>query len=223
MPVLRENAPRAKCARVTALTAHPHQPDSQFIRTRETIHAPRHRQKQRFPRPAGPSRRRQGPRWGRQGPREGARAARARRGDRRRSSPSADLPERATVTHASGVPMPGSPTAQNHSARSLIRVIESLTPASAMAMTAHRAATLAMRRGLAAIGLFLLVRHAETAIVRKVRSCQVSVRERTRDGEKRPFKPRGDRPNFSRDDRPPRRDRRRRCPPGGAFFRSEVQ
>lgn len=28
-----------------------------------------------------------------------------------------------------------------------------------------------------------------------------------RDGEKRPFKPRGDRPNFSRDDRPPRRDR----------------
>jgi 23S rRNA pseudouridine2605 synthase len=28
-----------------------------------------------------------------------------------------------------------------------------------------------------------------------------------RDGEKRPFKPRGERPNFSRDDRPPRRDR----------------
>ena len=27
-----------------------------------------------------------------------------------------------------------------------------------------------------------------------------------RDGEKRPFKPRGDRPNFNRDDRPPRRD-----------------
>jgi 23S rRNA pseudouridine2605 synthase len=36
-----------------------------------------------------------------------------------------------------------------------------------------------------------------------------------RDGEKRPFKPRGDRPNFSRDDRPPRRDRDAR--PAGRF------
>jgi 23S rRNA pseudouridine2605 synthase len=38
-----------------------------------------------------------------------------------------------------------------------------------------------------------------------------------RDGEKRPFKPRGDRPNFNRDDRPPRRDRGDDARPAGRF------
>ena len=42
-------------------------------------------------------------------------------------------------------------------------------------------------------------------------------------GDKRPFKPRGDRPNFNRDDRPPRRDRDPRdrddARPAGRFFR----
>uniref|UniRef100_UPI003F6700B7 hypothetical protein n=1 Tax=Morganella morganii TaxID=582 RepID=UPI003F6700B7 len=38
-----------------------------------------------------------------------------------------------------------------------------------------------------------------------------------RDGEKRPFKPRGDRPSFSRDDRPPRRSDRDESRPAGRF------
>ena len=53
---------------------------------------------------------------------------------------------------ASGVPMPGNPTARNRLARSLIRVRASPTPASAMAMTVRRAGILATRRARAAIG-----------------------------------------------------------------------
>jgi 23S rRNA pseudouridine2605 synthase len=42
---------------------------------------------------------------------------------------------------------------------------------------------------------------------RPARGPRKDFRSRDDGGEKRPFKPRGDRPNFSRDDRPPRRDR----------------
>ena len=110
----------------------------------------------------------------RQGP--VARAARARRGGRRRNSPSAGLPARATAT-ASGVPMPGSPTARNRLARSLIRARESPTPASATAMIVRRAGTLATRRA----------RAAGSAV------CAAIVRHAVSDGEKRSFKPREDR------------------------------
>ena len=102
-----------------------------------------------------------------------ARAAPGRRGGRRRSSPSAGLPARVKAT-ASGVPMPGSPTARNRSARSLIPAIESLTPANATAMTVRRAGTLAMHRVRAATGHLPAVRHAVTT-VKSVRSSRVKI------------------------------------------------
>ena len=80
--------------------------------------------------------------------RQGRAAARAVPGAARgpeKNSPSAALPARAKAT-ASGVPMPGSPTARNRSARSPIPAIESPMPASATATTVRRAGILAMRR-----------------------------------------------------------------------------
>ena len=102
-----------------------------------------------------------------------AKAAPGRRGGRRRSSPSAGLPARVKAT-ASGVPMPGSPTARNHSARSLIPVIESLMPANATAMTVRRAGTLATHRVRAATGHLPAVRHAVT-MVKSVRSSRAKI------------------------------------------------
>ena len=102
-----------------------------------------------------------------------ARAAPGRRGGRRRSSPSAGLPARVKAT-ASGVPMPGSPTARSRLARSPIPAIESLTPASATAMTVRRAGTLATHRVRAATGHLPAVRHAVT-MVKSVRSSRVKI------------------------------------------------
>ena len=96
-----------------------------------------------------------------------------RRGVRRRNSPSAGLPERVKAT-ASGVPMPGSPTARSRLARSLIPAVENLTPASATATIVRRAGTLATHRARAAIGRLLAVRHAVT-MVKSVRSSRVKI------------------------------------------------
>ena len=54
----------------------------------------------------------------------------------------------------------------------------------------------------AVTGHLLPVRHAVTT-VKSVRSSRAKIVA----GDKRPYTPRGDRPNFNRDDRPPRRDR----------------
>ena len=70
--------------------------------------------------------------------------------------------------------MPGSPTARSRLARSRIPAIESLTPASATAMTVRRAGTLAMRRVRAATGRSPAVRHAVT-MVKSVRSSRAKI------------------------------------------------
>ena len=70
--------------------------------------------------------------------------------------------------------MPGSPTARNRLARSLIPVAENLTPASATAMIVRRAGTLATRRARAAIGRLPAVRHAVT-MVKSVRSSRAKI------------------------------------------------
>ena len=70
--------------------------------------------------------------------------------------------------------MPGSPTARNRLARSLIPAVESLTPASATAMIVRRAGILATRRARAAIGRLLAVRHAVT-MVKSVRSSRAKI------------------------------------------------
>src|SRR3954469_4120344 len=142
------------------MTAHPHKPDSQFhlyprdhscpaIATKTTI-----------------------PAAGATAP-AAAKAAQELPGVPRRSSPSAGLPERVKAT-ASGVPMPGSPTARSHLARSLIQVIESLMPVNATAMTVRRAGTLAMHRVRAATGRLPAVRHAVT-MAKSVRSSRVKI------------------------------------------------
>ena len=108
----------------------------------------------------------------------------ARRGGRKRSSPSAALPARAKVA-ASGGPMPQSRTAPSHMTRSLM-------PASAMAMPVRHAAISAMRPPR-------FNREDRPAGDRPDRASQ-GIRSRPdRDGEKRAFKPRGDRPR--REDR----------------------
>ena len=146
----------------------------------------------------------------------------AAHGVRRRNSPSAGLPARATVTSAtaSGVPMPGSPTARSRSARSLIPAVENRTPASATAMAiVRRAGILAMRR---------VPRGDRPFAGRPPRGDDgekrsFKPREDRGGGDKRPYTPRGDRPNFNRDDRPPRgiaATMRRR--PAATFFRQEI-
>ena len=151
-----------------------------------------------------------------------ARAAPGRRGGRRRSSPSAGLPARVKAT-ASGVPMPGSPTARNRSARSLIPVAESLTPASATAMTVRRAGTLATRRVRAAIGRLLAVRHAVT-MVKSVRSSRVKIVAVARSA--RSSRAVIVRISIATTVRRAGIARRpwgsRRCASGGAFFRQEI-
>ena len=152
-----------------------------------------------------------------------ARAARGRRGGRRRNSPSAGLPARVTAT-ASGVPMPGNPTARNRLARSLMRVRASPTPASAMAMIVRRAGDFGdapRPRGDRRSRAFQ-PRRSPRRGDRPDRGPRKDFRPRDAGGgEKRPFKPRGDRPNFNRDDRPPRRDRDD-ARAGWTFFRQEI-
>ena len=157
-------------------------------------------------------------------------AARAARGGKGRSG-AARGPEKkfakrgfagkATVTSAtaSGVPMPGSPTARNRSARSLIPAIESLTPASATATIVRRAGILAMRRARAAIGRMRLARHAAT-MVKSVRSSRVKIVA----GREAPVQA-ARRPSEFQSRRPPAAARSggRRCASGGTFVRTEVR
>ena len=152
-----------------------------------------------------------------------ARAAPAPRGGRRRSSPSADLPARAEGRRR---------------AASLCREVRRREIVWQEAICRVRGKPYAGKRdgddrpprrdfGDAPRPRgdrpFAAVRRA-AAIAEQ---CSFKPRE-DRGGEKRPFKPRGDRPNFNRDDRPPRRDRksdpgdRGDARPAGAFFRQEI-
>ena len=141
-----------------------------------------------------------------------ARAAPAPPGGRRRSLPSGALPARARApsARASGGPMRANPTAPNPSARSPM-------PESATAMRRVRAATgvgdRPPRRRLAMSRVRVATSRSSDRPPRggdekrpfKPRGDRPNVSTRDdRGGEKRPYTPRGDRPNFNRDDRPPR-------------------
>ena len=76
-----------------------------------------------------------------------------------------------------------------------------------------------MRRVRAATGHLPAVRHAVT-MVKSVRSSRAKIVAVARSAR---ITPRGDRPNFNRDDRPPRARRSRRCASGRAFVRQEIR
>ncbi len=141
------------------------------------------------------------------GPRRRARAARGRRGGRRRNSPSAGLPARVKAT-ASGVPMPGSPTARSRSARSLIPAVGK--PYAGKRDGDDRPPRRDFGDAPRPRGDRPFAGRPSRGDDGEKRSFKP--REDRGGGDKRPFKPRGDRPNFNRDDARPAR----------AFFRQEI-